>query len=72
MICRSPEEQYLDYRNLLRQEFSDMDDESYKRMRLKVLQSFLLIPMIYFSEAFAHLEFTARANIEKEIEELTK
>lgn len=67
----SNDEQYANYKKLLREEFSELNDGAYRAMRLKVLQSFLLIPMIYCSEAFAQLEFTARANIEKEIAELS-
>lgn len=55
----------------MRKEFPGLNDDSYNKMRLNVLQSLLLVPTIYSSEAFAHLEFTARANIEKEIAELS-
>lgn len=54
----------------MRKEFPELDDEAYNKMRLKVLQSLVTIPVIYSSEAFASLEFTARANIEKEVTEL--
>lgn len=70
-FCSSSERDYARYRELLRKEFPDLDDDAYNKMRLKVLQSLLMVPTIYSSEAFAHLEFTARANIEKEVLELT-
>lgn len=63
--------EYSKYRELLRREFPDMDDDSYNKMRVNVLQPLLLIPTIYSSEAFAHLEATARSNIGKEIAELS-
>lgn len=70
-FCSSTEPEYAKYRVLLRKEFSELNDAAYNAMRLKVLQSLLQIPTIYSSEAFAHLEFTARANIEQEITELS-
>lgn len=71
LTCSAPPEDYVNYRTQLRKEFSDQDDTAYIKMRLKVLKSLLLVPNIYSSEAFFHLESPARANIEKEVAELS-
>ncbi|XP_058463243.1 uncharacterized protein LOC131437730 [Malaya genurostris] len=70
MLGYSPEN-YKQYTVQLRQEYSTMDEQSYNKMRLKILRSFNRIPFIYASKEFSEkYESTARANIESEIKEL--
>ncbi|XP_055836812.1 uncharacterized protein LOC129905365 [Episyrphus balteatus] len=71
LVLGSPPEEYNRYRELLRKEYSHLDDASYKKMRLKVLETFLMIPTIFATNDFqSKFEETARKNIIKEIEEL--
>ncbi|GAB0092149.1 hypothetical protein DMENIID0001_071220 [Sergentomyia squamirostris] len=72
-ILGSSPDEYKNYTDLLQKEYKDMNPESYKSTRLKILKTFLTIPSIYSTEFFRErLEESARRNIKKEIEELNK
>lgn len=71
VVLGSTPEEYKRYRELLRKEYSHLDDSSYTKMRLKVLETFLMIPTIFATDCFrTKFEETARKNILKEIEDL--
>jgi predicted metal-dependent HD superfamily phosphohydrolase len=64
----SPDE-YSDYSQQLQKEYAESD--SFKRDRLKMLKTLLMIPNIYSSAKIREqLEEAARRNIQKEIEDL--
>ncbi|XP_017147576.2 uncharacterized protein LOC117185869 [Drosophila miranda] len=72
VLASSPEE-YKHYTTLLRSEYANLDDATYKAMRIKVLETLLLIPSIYATgEYHDKYEEQARANIRSEILELKK
>lgn len=73
LVLGSSPEEYKRYRQLLREEYSYLDDSSYTKMRLKVLETFLMIPTIFSTNDFkSKFEDVARKNIVNEIEELKK
>lgn len=68
VLGASPEE-YNQYTKRVREEYSFLSDEFYKNLRLKVLQSFLLIPNIYATKEFRDkYEEMARENIQQEVD----
>lgn len=68
---RAPPEEYQHYTTLLRSEYANLDDANYKAMRIKVLETLLLIPCIYATDEYRNkYEELARANIRNEIREL--
>lgn len=71
-ILGSSEENYDKYAAKIRKEYAWVSDEQYKAGRIKVLESFLQRPRIYFTErAVNELEQQARINIEREIASLS-
>lgn len=71
LVLGSSPEEYKRYRELLRKEYCHLDDSSYTKMRLKVLETFLMIPNIFSTNEFqTKFEDIARKNIVNEIEEL--
>ncbi|EDW08486.1 uncharacterized protein LOC6578643 [Drosophila mojavensis] len=71
VVLAAPPDEYKHYTQLLRHEYANLDDESYKMMRVKVLETLLLIPSIYATaEYHEKYEELARANIQNEIREL--
>ncbi|XP_055916069.1 uncharacterized protein LOC129948943 [Eupeodes corollae] len=71
VVLGSSPEEYKRYRELLRKEYSHLDDSSYTKMRLKVLQTFLMIPTIFSTNEFqTKFEETARKNVDTEIKDL--
>ncbi|KAH8346410.1 hypothetical protein KR084_012205 [Drosophila pseudotakahashii] len=72
VLAASPEE-YKHYTTLLRSEYANLDDATYKAMRIKVLETLLMIPSIYATGDYHDkYEELARANIRSEIGELKK
>ncbi|XP_077288542.1 uncharacterized protein LOC143912952 [Arctopsyche grandis] len=68
----SPDE-YVEYITDIEKEYSNMPAHFYRSLRLKVLQTLLLIPKIYSTDLFYEkYETQARENIEKEINEVLK
>ncbi|XP_047117714.1 uncharacterized protein LOC124798386 isoform X1 [Schistocerca piceifrons] len=64
-------ESYAEYTSLIRKEYEFLPDNTYKSLRLKILQSFLLIPNIYATKEFREkFEAQAKENIRKEVENL--
>ncbi|XP_037903750.1 uncharacterized protein LOC119647064 [Hermetia illucens] len=73
IVLGLPEDEYKNYTQLVRKEYSHLSDVSYKSMRLKILQTFLTIPTIYATDTFREkFEEKARFNIKSEIEDLKK
>ncbi|XP_030377750.1 uncharacterized protein LOC115626501 [Scaptodrosophila lebanonensis] len=73
VVLAAPPEEYKHYTQLLRYEYANMSDENYKMMRVKVLETLLLIPSIYATPSYHEkYEERARANIRQEISELKK
>ena len=71
-ILGSSKGSYDKYAAKIRKEYAWVSDEQYKANRIKVLESFLKRPQIYFTEkAGKELEQQARANIEREIARLS-
>lgn len=71
-ILGASEENYDKYAAKIRKEYDWVSDEEYKAGRIKVLESFLNRPTIYFTEeAGKELEQQARKNIEREIARLS-
>ncbi|XP_037954100.1 uncharacterized protein LOC119684195 [Teleopsis dalmanni] len=71
IILGAPSDVYKSYSQLLRREYFHMNDESYRLMRLKVLETLLKIPNIFSTEEYQNkYEETARINIEEEISTL--
>lgn len=72
-VLGSPPEQYGQYTAELHSEYSFLDVTSYKNLRKKVLQSFLLIPNIFATKEFREkFEKQARQNIQDELQSLLK
>lgn len=63
---------YQSYTELLRKEYSHLNDKQYNTMRLKILETFLhVLPCIYSTTKFRDLfEETAKKNISTEVEQL--
>ncbi|EDW74374.1 uncharacterized protein Dwil_GK21420 [Drosophila willistoni] len=71
VILAAPLEEYKRYTKLLRLEYTNLDDANYKAMRVKVLETLLMIPSIYATaEYHEKYEDLARSNIRNEIAEL--
>ncbi|XP_017108493.2 uncharacterized protein [Drosophila bipectinata] len=71
VVLAAPPEEYKNYTTLLRSEYANLDDANYKAMRIKVLETLLLIPCIYATDEYRDkYEELARANIRTEISEL--
>jgi predicted metal-dependent HD superfamily phosphohydrolase len=71
-ILGSGEENYDKYAAKIRKEYAWVSDEQYSAGRIKVLESFLQRPRIYFTEeAGKELGQQARKNIEREITRLS-
>ncbi|CEF70759.1 Hypothetical protein SRAE_X000009000 [Strongyloides ratti] len=64
-------EKYDIYKSQLRQEYSYLSDDQYKKERLKVLKLFLQIPNIFATKEFRDkYEEKARKNISEEIKSI--
>ena len=71
-VLGSSEENYDKYAAKIRKEYAWVSNEQYRAGRIKVLESFLQRPRIYFTEeAGKELEQQARRNIEREITRLS-
>uniref|UniRef100_A0A0K0EGV2 Phage protein n=1 Tax=Strongyloides stercoralis TaxID=6248 RepID=A0A0K0EGV2_STRER len=71
MIHGEVQEKYDIYKSQLRQEYSYLSDEQYKKERVKVLKLFLQIPNIFATKEFRDkYEKNARRNISEEIKSL--
>ncbi|MEM1295970.1 MAG: N-methyl-D-aspartate receptor NMDAR2C subunit [Verrucomicrobiota bacterium] len=62
---------YLAYQCQIREEYGWAPDPEYFEGRIKVLRHFLSRPKIYVTDAFRHLEESARRNLEAEIQSLS-
>ncbi|KAF2355118.1 hypothetical protein FHG87_014123 [Trinorchestia longiramus] len=63
--------QYESYTASIQAEYSHLSDTAYKQLRLKILQSLLLIPNVYATKDFQErYEKQARENISREVKEL--
>ncbi|KAJ6642784.1 hypothetical protein Bhyg_07738 [Pseudolycoriella hygida] len=72
-IFGSTPDEYKVFAIQLQKEYVHMDENSYKNMRLKILQTFLTIPYIFSTEILrSKFEEIARTNIKNEILELKK
>lgn len=70
-ILGTDPESYNEYTTLIRKEYEFLPDNTYKSLRLKILQSFLLIPNIFATKEFREkFEAQAKDNIRKEVENL--
>lgn len=66
-------EEYDEYTKNLQMEYPQQDNEVYKKDRLKMLKTLLLIPFIYSNEQIRKkFEETARKNIKMEIDKLER
>ncbi|XP_070510088.1 uncharacterized protein [Chironomus tepperi] len=73
VILGSSNEDYNQYTRNVEKEYSSDNDDSYKKDRLKMLKTLLMIPSIYSNQTLRDkYEGTARTNINMEIEELEK
>lgn len=62
---------YEKYTNHVREEYAFLDEETYKELRIKVLENFLQIPNIYATKFYRDkYESVARNNIQREINSL--
>lgn len=69
----SSSEDYNQYTRNVEKEYSSDNDESYKKDRLKMLKTLLMIPFIYSNQKLRDkYEETARTNINMEIDDLEK
>jgi predicted metal-dependent HD superfamily phosphohydrolase len=68
-ILAAPEDEYDRYSSAIRQEYAFVPSDSYCRGRSAVMSKFLSQP-IFSNELFASMEATARANIQRELEQL--
>ena len=69
MILASSEEEYKDYADCIRKEYSHYSDNDFCIGRKKVMQGLLDNPAIFSSVKFRKFEIAARNNITKEITE---
>ncbi|KAF4526084.1 hypothetical protein B566_EDAN007577 [Ephemera danica] len=68
-----PAEEYAQLIQEVRKEYHFLSDDAYKSLRKKILQSFLLIPNIFSTDAFRErFESQARSNIESEVAAMGK
>ncbi|MCL6525346.1 MAG: hypothetical protein K6T57_00560 [Thermaceae bacterium] len=63
---------YRAYAQAIRQEYAWVPEALFRERRAQVLQTFLSRERIYQTEAFAHLEPTARENLQQELEALAQ
>ncbi len=71
-ILGATSNEYLQYAQAIRQEYSYLSDRDYYQGRIKVLTQFLARKRIYYTNYFyQRLETTARKNIQAEIARLT-
>lgn len=63
---------YRAYARAIRQEYAWVPEALFRERRAQVLQKFLSRERIYQTEAFAHLEPTARKNLRRELEALAQ
>lgn len=69
----SSNEDYNQYTRNVEKEYSSDNDDSYKKDRLKMLKTLLMIPFIYSNQILRDkYEGTARTNINMEINDLEK
>jgi len=68
-ILAAPDAEYDHYCSAIRQEYAFVPSDHYRRARCLVMSKFLTQP-IYFNEPFTSFETKARANIDREIEQL--
>ncbi|KAA0193278.1 hypothetical protein HAZT_HAZT011907 [Hyalella azteca] len=70
-VLGAPPPEYELYTARVQAEYTHLSDAAYKQLRLKILQSLLLIPNVYATREFQErYEKQARENIRKEIEKL--
>lgn len=65
-------DEYSEYMNSIRSEYSFVPDKLYKKERSKILKNFLKRDRIYFTEEFSQYEKKARENLLSEIKHLAK
>ncbi|MBI9019355.1 MAG: hypothetical protein JEZ07_19050 [Phycisphaerae bacterium] len=71
VILASRQQQYDDYAENIRREYEIYSDQEYRQGRMNVLRYFLAQERIYLTDDFyGKYETIARANIEREIEQL--
>ncbi|ODM96086.1 hypothetical protein Ocin01_10602 [Orchesella cincta] len=71
-IFASDWEKYEEFMERTRHEYGFLNDDQYKNLRRKILQSFLQIPNIFATKEFrSEYEQVARENIAKEIDTLS-
>jgi predicted metal-dependent HD superfamily phosphohydrolase len=71
-ILGADESRYREYEVQIRREYEWVEEDAFRRGRIKVLQSFLNRPFIYSTDHFrALLETVARRNLKHEIEGLS-
>jgi predicted metal-dependent HD superfamily phosphohydrolase len=68
-ILGAERDQYEEYREAIREEYSHIDDAAYKLERAKALSMFLKVPNIFATQQFRdRYEQVARENIQREIQ----
>ena len=70
-ILGAPQARFDEYERQIRQEYSWVDEQTFRSVRRTILQGFLARPEIYSTTAFRdRLERTARENLERSIDAL--
>ena len=69
-ILSSSEEEYREYKEQIRKEYSIFPDKIYKTFRSKFLQQYLSVREIYYTPIYRGRENIARHNLERELKEL--
>ncbi|MEV7430395.1 hypothetical protein AB0N29_12330 [Nocardioides sp. NPDC092400] len=71
-ILAAPRKRYEEYVTAVRREFAHLDDETFRAGRVQVLRSLAEKPHLFHTAwARAHWETPARANLDRELAELT-
>ncbi|XP_031620952.1 uncharacterized protein LOC116339297 [Contarinia nasturtii] len=71
IVLGSSSSEYKEYQQATQSEYSHLDETTYKKTRLRILETFLQIPQIYSVSCIGErFEVSARANIKQEIAEL--